>query len=180
MPNWTSNTIRARGPDDAMRAFLEAVRTRDEPFDFNALIPMPELLRHTGKGGMTIDGQKLSNWYVIDPDREHQPRNPNDPANERPFTDAEKAALADIGYADWYDWSCAHWGTKWNACKADVRELCGGELIEITFNTAWAAPIPIFRKLVEMFPAIEFEFSWTDEDEPDVTQTVTIRVGDQP
>ena len=59
------------------------------------------------------------------------------PANERPFTPEEKAALADIGHENWYDWSVANWGTKWNAVRAAIEELPGADgAHEIRFDTA--------------------------------------------
>lgn len=178
MPNWTTNTIRAEGPEADMKTFLAHVRAEDEPFDFNTLIPMPELLRHTGSGNKTIDGQRVSSWYVVDPARGHGPRDPNHPPNERLFTPEEEAALRDIGYSNWYDWACANWGTKWNACDATVEPLPGDDrAVEIRFNTAWSAPFQIIKALAARFPSISFEFSWSDEDEPEVTHTMTIAAG---
>ena len=93
MPNWTTNIIRAEGVEADIQAFLAHVRTGDEPFDFNTLIPMPALLKHTASGFTTIDGVELKSWYVIDPARTYAPRNPGDPPNERAFTAEEQAAL---------------------------------------------------------------------------------------
>src|SRR5262249_17496990 len=99
--------------------------------------------------------------------------------NARPFTPEEYAALKDIGYADWYEWSVANWGTKWNACRVSVHELPEEDgALEITFYTAWAAPFPIFKHLAAMFPKLAFEFAWTDEDEPDRTHTLRIHTSE--
>ena len=65
MPNWTSNSIRAEGDEHDIAAFLEAVKWQDEIFDFNRVIPMPEILKHTGTGRCTIDGKDVTSWYVI-------------------------------------------------------------------------------------------------------------------
>jgi Ferredoxin-like domain in Api92-like protein len=37
--------------------------------------------------------------------------------------------------------------------------------IEIAFETAWAAPLPIFYKMREMFPHLTFTCQWRDEDD---------------
>lgn len=50
MPNWTSNSIRIEGAEADIRAFLDVVKSQDQLFDFNRIIPMPELLMHTGSG----------------------------------------------------------------------------------------------------------------------------------
>ena len=87
-----------------------------------------------------------------------------------PITKADFIALGSIaidnyvryGSKDWYDWSCANWGCKWDAGDADVK-LHENELF-ISFSTAWAMPEPVFIKLVEMFPNLHFEGRWADED----------------
>jgi len=150
MPNWTSNIIRVEGAEADLRAFLEAVKWQDEIFDFNRIIPMPELLKHTGSGHQTIDGQEVSEWYVIGVA-------PVWLAKDRLFTPEEEATLKEIGHRCWYDWSIANWGTKWNACRAELAEDCASEgYIEIRFDTAWAVPMPVFEKMFEMFPKLSF------------------------
>jgi hypothetical protein len=157
MPNWTTNRILIEGREPDLRAFLDAVRSQDQIFDFNRIIPMPELLRHTGCGNITIDGIKVGSWYVsrgTPPECAEAPRR---------FTPDEEAALQEIGFTNWYDWSCANWGTKWNACDPQISESPGR--IEISFDTAWDAPEPIFERLVELFPLLIFRFEWRHEGE---------------
>ncbi len=100
MPNWTSNTIHIYGAEADIRAFLEAVKWEDEIFDFNRIIPMPALLKHTGSGNRTINGTVVTSWYVI---------NPEDPIpgddDVRVLTPDEEAALKEIGHSDWYSWA---------------------------------------------------------------------------
>jgi hypothetical protein len=159
MPNWTSNTIRAEGDETDLRAFLEAVKWQDQIFDFNRIIPMPELVRHAFHGWRTVEGQDVSAWYQIDPEDISF-----DEKGARRFTPEEEAALRDIGYSNWYDWSIAKWGTKWNAC--DPALLAGSAadgFIEIMFDTAWDAPVPVMEKMFEMFPRLSFTCSWRHE-----------------
>ena len=48
MPNWTANLIRIEGSSERIAEFLAFMRGGDDQiFDFNRIIPMPELLRHT-------------------------------------------------------------------------------------------------------------------------------------
>ena len=52
------------------------------------------------------------------------------------------------GHKDWYDWSNANWGTKWNAY--DVRYITGGdETIVVEITTAWDTPREIWQALRE-------------------------------
>ena len=159
MPNWTANTIRALGTPQDLRAFLDAVKWEDRVFDFNRVIPMPELLKHTGKGCRIIDGKRVESWYVIDtteafPKEEHVRR----------FTVEEEVLLEAIGHRNWYDWSAENWGTKWNACHSEIDDagIAYGYL-EISFQTAWAEPLPVFQKLFELFPQISFVCVWEYE-----------------
>ncbi len=64
--------------------------------------------------------------------------------------------------ADSYNWCIANWGTKWTSYgyTADSGFKDG----KLTFLTAWSAPHPILQRLSEMFPDIEFEHEWADED----------------
>ena len=71
------------------------------------------------------------------------------------------------GASSWYEWCCDNWGTKWPASDVCVSPpaKCGrGFSIDIYFDTAWSAPIPVFRKMIKMFPKISFEGEYADED----------------
>lgn len=163
MPNWTANRICVEGEPADIRAFLEAVKWEDELFDFNRIIPMPELLKHTGSGSTDIDGKKADSWYIV---RRWNPNTPNEPEQTRLFTPEEENELAAIGHRDWYGWSIAHWGTKWNACHVEVYDSSIEQgSVEIIFDTAWDAPVPMLRKMVEMFPKLTFDCRWRHEDD---------------
>lgn len=62
------------------------------------------------------------------------------------------------GYLDWYDWSLANWGTKWNACDCYVGES------EIEFATAWNNVATLMAVLSEQHPNYEFYYEYADED----------------
>lgn len=67
------------------------------------------------------------------------------------------------GNNNWYDWSVANWGTKWNAYGFDPNTDYSKEK-ELNFLTAWSAPHPVIAKLSEMFPSVKLEHEWADED----------------
>ncbi len=168
MPNWTSNTIRVAGNPTDIRAFLEAVKWEDEIFDFNSLIPMPPLLKHTASGNRDFDGRSYRSWFV---------ENPEAPWNERierPFTSEELAELSKMTHMDWYSWCVQNWGTKWNACRTEMTEpfTIDEGYIEICFDTAWSPPLPIFEKIFAIFPNLAFHCSWRNEDEPELLYSI--------
>lgn len=67
------------------------------------------------------------------------------------------------GNNNWYDWSVANWGTKWNAYGFDPNTDYSKEK-ELKFLTTWSAPHPVIAKLSEMFPSVKLEHEWADED----------------
>ena len=156
------NRIYIEGDQADIRAFLEEVKWEDKIFDFNRIIAMPELLKHTGAGHRTIDGQKVAAWFIIKPAK-YDP--PQEEEVARLFTPEEEAELKAIGHPDWYSWSVQNWGTKWNACSAEIDDNSEHGSAEITFETAWSAPVPVLCKMVEMFPKLTFRCEWRHDDE---------------
>jgi len=67
------------------------------------------------------------------------------------------------GNKNWYDWSIANWGTKWNSYGYQ-EGFDYSQTDCLSFQTAWAAPHPVIQKLSEMFPDVEFTHEWADED----------------
>jgi hypothetical protein len=57
---------------------------------------------------------------------------------------------ARFGHADWYSWSCANWGTKWNAYDGLVTDTVEGDTttLKLRFDTAWSPPEPWFGTLL--------------------------------
>ena len=52
MPNWTSNRVVIKGDADTLKTIKEALQNKDQSFDFNQIIPMPESL-NLASGGIT-------------------------------------------------------------------------------------------------------------------------------
>ncbi len=63
------------------------------------------------------------------------------------------------GVTSWYEWACRFWGSKWNAVNSDLTEEN-----ELNFETAWSRVMPVISKMAEMFPDVEIEYRWADED----------------
>ena len=64
------------------------------------------------------------------------------------------------GCGDWYGWCNRNWGTKWNAYDVHFDQ----ESQSIHFLTAWDTPTPVIDKLSQMFPEVEVDLQWADED----------------
>lgn len=67
------------------------------------------------------------------------------------------------GAHNWYDWSRANWGTKWNAFRFDDApdDYMPDRIVFITAN---GAPHPVLQKLSELYPDITMHHQWADDD----------------
>lgn len=57
-----------------------------------------------------------------------------------------------------YDWRCANWDTKWDCYRLRDEEdyrYADNTSWSISFDTAWAPPLPVIRALGEKFPGLE-------------------------
>ena len=65
---------------------------------------------------------------------------------------------------NWYDWNVRNWGTKWEACYAEVTnsELDKG-LISYKFDTAWSMPEELFTEMVAQHPELTFDIHCEEE-----------------
>ena len=123
MPNWTYNNVQFIGKtEDNVKQLKELLKSDDNDFDFNNIIPMPNELSDTVSGSENAkpDWQKKQ---------------------------SEKLK-AKYGADNWYDWSNNNWGTKWNACDVNVEQ--NKNVLNYTFDTAWDAPREIVRALEHM------------------------------
>lgn len=67
---------------------------------------------------------------------------------------ASACAFEATGFRDWLSWSLARWGTKWNASSFAVL-TAGPNLLDLTFDTAWSSPEPIFRAIAAQYPLLK-------------------------
>lgn len=63
------------------------------------------------------------------------------------------------GYINWYDWSIANWGCKWNASSCDEIHTTE-DTVCFMFSTPWGTPNVWLEKLAEN---IHFHLAWEEE-----------------
>jgi hypothetical protein len=122
MPNYCNNTLQLES-GKPIREFLQPYiiksKDGDYEFDFNKIIPIPEDLKCAASfGTKDSDEQKLYEQNI----NKH-------------------------GYAHWYDFCVAKWGTKWTG-QGDFNydDTC------LSFETAWSPPIPVIEELAKKLP----------------------------
>jgi hypothetical protein len=187
MPNHCENDLWIRGEKANVDAVLLHIGAyKPEPqFDFNTIIPYPDPFK-------SMDDDAEAFGYEKEPRRD-------DP--EREYKRAEMRAAKAAYVAKWgtssdgfnsggIEWRREHWGTKWNAYDVARRDYDGH--VCLTFQTAWAPPIPVIVALAKIFPkvtlALEYfergmefaggfeipsEDNWYDDDRPWRPGTIT-------
>ena len=156
MPNYVSNTV-TFDPKDVEKVKRLVVSEARE-FDFERIIPMPESLKICS-GSSTWDADELIKGNPVseerDPDEGEEPlpsKFYDPPYDYHPKTLPELRVFARLiqlnreryKFPDWYDWSYANWGTKWNACEPYWSDNV------VHFDTAWSDPEPIFIQLSKL------------------------------
>lgn len=178
MPNHITNIISFTGPTERIEELKSKIRGKeDEAIDFNKIIPRPDSLDITSGTstdfGVAVlllkeknDPSKLIpvlNYPWAKAENLNTVEKLADYLVETGKADLEhgRIALENIekhGHQDWYSWSIANWGTKWNAYS--IRE----EDDKIFFDTAWSTPTPIIEKISNMFPDVTITIQFADED----------------
>ena len=162
MPNWVYNKVYFHGKEEKINELRDFVKGKEHVFDFNKIIPRPEELNLVSGSDETIarscavaraEGKTTSEEF-------EKPWSSGRTFEE--WADLGDKYLSNIkkyGASTWYDWCWDNWGTKWNSSDAYWEDSkC------VSFNTAWNAPTPIFKKLSELFPDVTFTVEYADED----------------
>lgn len=123
MPNWTNNIIELRHDDPEM--IERAYKALNEDKFFSEFHPCPKELSNT-VSGCVEDG------YATE------------------LHDFQKALnVKYFGFTDWYSWSNANWGTKWEVCEPFISGH-DSNFLSASFDTAWSPPIAFYEKLAEL------------------------------
>ena len=119
MPNWCTNVVNIifSTKEEAL-AFVEANTVANSfggevPFTPHKYVPMPEELRGTMAGS----------YGSIEPEK------------QKALEERQAELTAKYGHKDWYDWSIANWGSKWDTSTVEVEHWEG--TVTYRFDTAW-------------------------------------------
>ena len=147
MPNhWSNKVVFTQTVTPKLSQFLKMWAANKVEL-CQAMIPMPEILRHTVSGGRRFtlaDGRevRVKAWWTD----ATSPFSGKD--TERMFTPEESAELRRIGHDNWYDWAVKHWGTKWGTYNATYDS----KTRTMSFKSAWALPNSrVFELLYKRF-----------------------------
>ena len=154
MPNWCQNEVTVQAEDRGKaEAFVDFVREGNSYFSFNKIIPMPKELKGTRSPATIVTQEEYDSWV--------------DDTNlgvGKPITqEMSDRFKKEYGYDNWYDWTNANWGTKWDTDCPEVHIGDFGE-VRYSFDTAWSPPEPIYKHLTKLFPKLNISWFYKEED----------------
>lgn len=183
MPNHVLNIVKISGGKESISRFKEANIDKyvdsegdTKPFSFQTIIPRPNSLDITSSSRAAAAMEYLE----ADDERKQEilKRNWIEEDMLEDFVKLGEAArdnLAKYGYTDWYYWSVDNWGTKWDCYE--VSADCHDTEIILTFQTAWAAPKPIYAAIARENPDLSIVVDYADEDYGSNCATLTFKGG---
>lgn len=164
MPNYVRNLIKV--VDGDFQAINNFMKSEIDDFDFNRLIPMPPTMLYLKKYNGISRQSELGFKYWSAPTKadkyaliaEFKVKGYDLRSTLKEGLD-RYLAYKDCGHWNSLDWAVANWQTKWNALDVNVNS---SDRI-IFFNTAWCAPIPIYKALAKKFPTHKISVKYYDE-----------------
>ena len=174
MPNYITNRLTIIGSVEQINEVLDYIKIEKDSvevetygigtIDFNKITSMPKDLDIMSDGHlMPLENEFAKNdpfKTVMDKLRKYYNQNKFDEKTLKNFLKGCENYVR-YGFATWYGWRLENWGTKWNAYgQPDKRNT----LNTIYFETAWSCPKNLIKKLSKIFPDVEIEIAWADED----------------
>ncbi len=137
MPNHVDNDLFIKGTKDELSKFKETMAGLDHQgkqvlLSEEKLIPYPQKYRELDEISAKYGKEHPKDWSG----------RPKDGFNQ-----------------GGYDWCINNWGTKWGFYNVELVDSEDGQL-SYNFNTAWAPPIPLIRKMGELFPELKFKLKY--------------------
>ena len=182
MPNWVTAKLKIDGPNasEVMKGLLSKNQYDEVVFDFNKIKPMPKTL-NLERSNLTDMCEKLytnkityaemkkyfhSNDGYVDKDLSSMMEVlgiTDKLSHEEQCRKVGQALITNkklYGEKDWYEWSIANWGTKWNACHNDYDERTPNET---KFDTAWSDVRKLICELSKLYPKNIFYYDYSEE-----------------
>ena len=137
MPNWFYFTVNVSGEEKDVEQFVENVK---------------------GSAKYETEGREFDfNHFIPQPDNIFR--------GGLSLQDEKK--LNEAGIPHWYGWNNRTWGTKWNANveSAFCLSSIDGFPMEYEYEmcTAWAFPVPVMDKMIDMYPNLDFTIVGEEE-----------------
>lgn len=169
MPNWVYNSLVVTGDKVSLDAMREQL---NQPITKN--FPEHKYNQETQKWEESPSVQTYSNpifafWNVVKPtDLESYYGKETEKVGLDNFMEDFHNALAKD--ESWYWWNVRNWGTKWDVAVSDdnkypetTLEVNPDGSLLYRFETAWSPVEQIVMALSEMYPSLEFDYEYEEE-----------------
>ena len=176
MPNWVFNSLVVSGEQSALDKMVEQL---NQPFEKH--FPDSKFNQETKEWEKTPDVQVYDNpvfafWNIVKPTdldayyetdvfKGSKNIKPND--NESFMAEFVRSMRED---QDWYHWNCRNWGTKWDVAVVNGKDYSDTIMtvnddgsVMYHFQTAWSPVGEVLMKLSEMYPTLEFDYEYEEE-----------------
>jgi len=165
MPNWCYNSVLVHASTEAeLQEFIKFAKQthRAEYFDvFSDEIKIEENAQGVFWNFITPPEEIREEYFGRQPQY----------SDSLPVSDPNWWAQAEERRAvsnHWYDWNITNWGTKWDITfdeysESHITPTKDGYEMLWYFETAWSPAQPVYDKMAEMFPHLEFNYEITEE-----------------
>jgi len=158
MPNWCANRVSIYGESSEIKRFKDFVNSKEEPFSFNSIMPIPEELLTVQSPVVVMDTEAEVEAY-IEAHKDEPYFISGHPITKR----TQDLLLLHYGYDNWYDWSCDKWGTKWDTKDVTLDDYWEDGELQYNFDTPWGPPEGVYSLLIKNFPDLTITWFY---DEP--------------
>jgi hypothetical protein len=174
MPNWVFNSLVVSGEKSELEKMVAHL---NQPFEKH--FPDNKWNEETKDWNSIPDVQVYDNpvfafWNIVRPSDlkkyygEEVFKNRVNPSDGKEFMAEFIRSMSED--EDWYHWNVRNWGTKWdvavinNQDYSDTRmEWTDDNNVMYHFQTAWSPVEEALTKLSEMFPTLEFDYEYEEE-----------------
>lgn len=169
MPNWVFNSLVVSGEKSELDKMVAHL---NRPFTKN--FPESKFNQETKEWEHTPSVQAYDNpvfafWNIVSPtDLDTYYGKEKEEVDLDNFVETFTNAVTNG--ESWYYWNLRNWGTKWdvavendNAYSNTTMELTDDGSVMYRFETAWSPVGEALTKLSEMFPTLEFDYEYEEE-----------------
>ena len=174
MPNWVFNSLVVSGEQselDKMVAQLNQPLVKHFPehkFENNEIVWVADEQRYDNpvfSFWNIVKPTDLESYYATDVFKGSKNIEPND--GESFMKEFVRSMKED---QDWYHWNCRNWGTKWDVGVPNGQKYSDTQItlnddgsVMYHFQTAWSPVGEVLMKLSEMYPTLEFDYEYEEE-----------------
>jgi hypothetical protein len=141
MPNWVYSSITVTGDNEELAKFMQHISTK------------PEFLNEEEWNSRALS---FHSFISLDPEHRDEYNGTHGTKDGKQVGNTEH---------NWYEWNNNNWFTKWDACSPDVHhdDISRAQSVNITFETAWSPPTPVYEAMGTQWPELTFHIHWEEE-----------------